>query len=242
MQRHPTHVRCSVMAAFALSLPIMLCSAGCATVHSSPLANRISLEPELTENVSVIFVEATPDLGNWGKLPQIAGYFRRSSVESFYFDPDVHGDAQALASWIRHERVDRGRRVLLIGWSYGLVQALDALKCLESTNVRVDTLVSVDCFWLNYHRGEQLQPKNADRIVLIYRDCAQLPTGFLCPVVHRIKTCNHLAVPGHARTMDVLFRETIRLRQISGNPGPPDIPATPQENEISFPDLTLVVR
>ena len=42
--------------------------------------------------------------------------------------------------------------------------------------------------------------------------------------------------------MDVLFRETIRLRQISGNPGPPDVPATPKENEISFPDLTLVVR
>lgn len=230
------------MGSFAMSLLAMLCSAGCATVYSSPLANRISLDPELTENVSVIFIDATPDLGNWGKLPQIAGYFRQSAVESFYFDPDVHGDAQALASWIRHERVERGRRVLLVGWSYRLVQALDALKCLESTDVRVDTLVSVDCFLLNYHRGEELQPKNADRIVLIYRDCAQLPTGFLCPVVHRIETWNHLAVPGHARTMDVLFREAIRLRQISSNPGPPEIPATPQENEISFPDLTLVVR
>jgi hypothetical protein len=61
-------------------------------------------------------------------------------------------------------------------------------------------------------------------------------------VVHRVETCNHLAVPRHSRTMDVLFRETIRLRDISHNPGPPEIPAVPHEDEIRFPALTLSER
>jgi pimeloyl-ACP methyl ester carboxylesterase len=192
---------------------MMFCNAGCATVYTSSLANQIAHDPELAENVSVIFVEATPDLGNWGKLPQISGYFHQHSVETFYFDPDVHGDAQALAGWIHHEKVIRGRRVIVVGWSYGLVHALDALKCLESQNVSVDTLVSIDCFWLNYHRGDQVQPANTERVVLIYRDSAALPTGFSHPVVYRVDTLNHLAVPGHRKTMHVLFRETMRLRQ-----------------------------
>ena len=199
--------------AILLSSLILLNAAGCTTVYSSPLANQISRAPELAENVSVIFVEATPDLGNWGKLPQVSGYFHHHAVESFYFDPDVHGNAQVLAGWIHHEKIERGRRVVVVGWSYGLVQALDALKCLESQNVRVDTLVSIDCFWLNYHRGDFLQPSNADRVVLIYRDTAELPTGFSQPVVYRVATRNHLAVPGHGKTMNVLFRETMRFHQ-----------------------------
>jgi len=194
-----------------LSSLMLLCSLGCSTVYAPRIAHQISSDPELAGNVSVIFVEATPDLGNWGKLPQISGYFHQHAVEAFYFDPDVHGDAQALARWIYHEKIERGRRVIVVGWSYGVVQALDALKCLESRNVSVDTLVSIDCFWLNYHRGDCIQPSNVDRVVLIYRESAALPTGFSQPVVYRVDTLNHLAMPGHGKTMQVLFRETIRF-------------------------------
>ena len=89
--------------------------------------------------MSVIFVEATPDLGQWGKIPELTEYFDRSGVETFYFHPHVHGDEQCLASWIYHEKVNRGHQVVVAGWSYGMVNALDALKVLERQSVCVDT-------------------------------------------------------------------------------------------------------
>lgn len=205
----PTGLR-SVRIVSGLLLLAILVSGGCTTLHQSPLAGRIAHHPEECSNVSVIFVEATPDFGNWGQMPQLSGCFYRCGVRAFYFDPSVHGDASALASWIAQEK-SRGQKVMVVAWSYGMVHTLDALKLLASRQICVDTIVSVDCFWLNWHRGSDLQPPNAERVVLIYRDQARLPEGFSAPVVHRIETYRHLAVPGHQHTVDVLFQETIRL-------------------------------
>jgi hypothetical protein len=198
-----------------LSAFLIICvNAGCATISCSPLATHIAHHPELCANVSVIFVDATPDLGNWGRLPELTNYFHCSGVESFYFHPNVHGGEQCLASWIYHEKVQRGRQVILVGWSYGMVDSLDALRILEKQSVRVDTLISIDCFCLNFHRGCHLQPSNADRVVLVYRESAALPEGFHHPAVYRVETCNHLKMPGHSATVNTLFRETLRLGQI----------------------------
>ncbi len=205
----PTRVREIRRRLGLLMLAILPC-VGCTTLHHSPLASHVSQHPEQCSNVSVIFVEATPDVGNWGHLPQLSGQFCSCGVRAFYFDPSVHGDASVLASWIAHEKC-RGQKVMVVGWSYGVVHTLDALKLLESRNICVDTIVSIDCFWLNLHRGSDLQPPNADRVVLIYRDQSRLPEGFSAPVVHRIETYRHLAVAGHQHTVDVLFQETIRL-------------------------------
>ncbi len=200
----------SIKVPLRLLLLAILVSGGCTTLHQSPLAGHIACHPELCSNVSVIFVEATPDIGNWGHLGQLSGRFHRCGIRTCYFDPSVHGDANVLASWVEHEK-SRGQRVVLVGWSYGMVEALDAAKLLESRHISVDTIVCIDCFWLNWHRGTDLQPANAERVVLIYRDQARLPEGFSAPVVHRIETYRHLAVPGHRHTVDVLFQETIRL-------------------------------
>ena len=193
-----------------LLLAAILNAAGCTTLHHSPLARCVAGHSEQYSNVSVIFVEATPDLGNWARLPQLSGCFYNSGVRTFYFDPSVHGDPSTLASWIAQEK-SQGQKVMVVAWSYGMVETLDALKVLETRQVCVDTIVSIDCFWLNWHRGPDLQPSNAKRVVLIYRDQSRLPEGFTSPVVHRIETYRHLAVPGHRHTVDVLFQEAMRL-------------------------------
>jgi pimeloyl-ACP methyl ester carboxylesterase len=192
-----------------LSLATLSCC-GCATTQESCFAERVACQPELCSSVSVIFVEATPDLFYMGHLPQLSGRFHRCGVRSFYFDPRKHGDAACLARWIEQEK-SRGQKVVVVGWSYGLVHALDALKLLESRHVRVDTLVSLDCFWLNYHRGDQLHPPNVNRVALIYRTGTRLPGGFASPVVYRIDTYRHLSLPSHGHTIDALFQETVRL-------------------------------
>lgn len=188
----------------------MLASGGCTTLHESRWAGHIACHPEQCSNVSVIFVEAIPDLGDWGHLKQLSGRFHDCGIRTCYFDPSVHGDPGVLASWIEHEK-SRGQKVVLVGWSYGVVQALDAVKLLESRHVSVDTLVCLDCFWLNWHRGDDLQPSNLDRVVLIYREHSRLPEGFCNPVVHRIDTYRHLTVSGQPHTVDVLYQETMRL-------------------------------
>ena len=188
----------------------MLAASGCTTLHQSPWTGHVAKHPEQCSNVSVIFVEATPDVGNWGKLDKLSDRFHRCGIRTCYFDPSVHGDPSVLASWIEHEK-SRGQRVVVVGWSYGVVETLDALKLLEPRQISVDTIVCIDCFWLNWHRGDDLQPSNADRVVLIYRDQSRLPEGFHNPVVHRIDTYRHLTVPGHRHTVDVLFQETVRL-------------------------------
>jgi len=197
---------CAALSAFLL----IFVSAGCATVSCSPWATHIAQHPELCSNVSVIFVDAKPDLGQWGQVPELTEYFQSSGVEAFYFHPYDHGDVQGLASWIYHEKVHRGRQVVVVGWSYGMVDSLDALKVLEPKGVGVDTLISLDCFCLNFHRGKFLQPSNADRVVLIYRECESLPRGFHHPVVYRVDTWNHVQMPGHADTVNTLFCETLR--------------------------------
>ena len=199
----------SIRVPLLLLLPMLL-AGGCTTLHQSPLAGNIACRPEQCSNVSVIFVEATPDIGNWGHLGELSGRFHHCGIRTCYFDPSVHGDANVLASWIEHEK-SRGQKVVLVGWSYGVVEALDAVKLLESRHVCVDTIVCIDCFWLNWHRGDDLQPSNVDRVVLIYREHSRLPEGFCNPVVHRIDTYRHLTMAGHRHTVDVLFQEAIRL-------------------------------
>jgi hypothetical protein len=196
------------------ALILIFVSTGCATVSCSPWATHIAQHSELCSNVSVIFVDATPDIGHLGRLPELTEYFQSSGVEAYYFDPHVHGDEQCLASLIYREKVRRGRQVVVVGWSYGMVNALDALKVLERQCVRVDTLVSLDCYLLNFHRGPHLQPSNVDRVVLIYREGSQLPEGFHHPVVYRVDNWVHLKMPGHPDTVNTLFCETLRAGRV----------------------------
>lgn len=218
----------SIRVPLLLMFLAIFATGGCTTLHQSPWAGHIANNPELCSNVSVIFVEATPDVGNWGHLGQLSGRFHRCGIRTCYFDPSVHGDANVLASWIEHEK-SRGQKVVLVGWSYGVVQTLDAVKLLESRHICVDTFVSVDCFWLNWHRGDDLQPSNVDRVVLIYREHSRLPEGFCNPVVHRIDTWRHLTVPGNQHTVDVLFQEAIRL----GGRGHSQAPSTSPEQLVT---------
>lgn len=176
-------------------------------------------EPAWCPETSVIFVEATPDIFNLGKFSEVAAGFRRRGINSFYFDPDVHGKRpEALASWIYNEKVVRGRRVIVVGWSYGLVNALDSLKVLARQGVCVDKLIGIDCFLLNYHRGEQLQPRNVGEVVLIYRKIARLPRGFRSPKVYRVGTVRHLAMARHTHTVNALLNESRNLIGLNSTP------------------------
>ncbi|MEO1981526.1 MAG: hypothetical protein ABGZ24_13500, partial [Fuerstiella sp.] len=62
-----------------------------------------------------------------------------------YFDPwkQLHDD-ELLASWIRNAVKCQGRKVMLVGWSYGTVVGLKALQIVANEGVRVETFVDLD--------------------------------------------------------------------------------------------------
>ncbi len=230
----------------AMLCGILLAASGCATVASSPLANRLASCQRECPSVCIIFVEASRDVGQWGRLPEIVNYFRCCGVDARYYDPWLEGnDPETLASWVRAAKC-RGQRVMLVSWSIAALQSLDALEILANQGVCVDTFFEIDCFWLNVYRGWDLQPRNVRRVVLVRSECNFAPDGFTCPVVHELDTCNHLQAPGHQTTMNALFYEAIRLgcrrRQFTQAPPPsPEMESAPVAPESeSVPPLPVL--
>lgn len=194
-----------------LACLLLLAASGCATVATSPLAGRLACSQRQCPSVCIIFVEASRDIGQWGRLPEICDYFRSCGADARYYDPWVEGcDPETLASWVRAAKC-RGQKVMLVSWSIAALQSLEALEILADQGVCVDTYFEIDCFWLNLYRGWDLQPRNVRRVVLVRSHCNFVPAGFDCPVVHDLETCNHLQAPGHPTTVNALFYEAIRL-------------------------------
>jgi len=169
----------------------------------------------------IIFIGADRDVGKWGKLPEVTAKFCRCGYSAVYFDPwkQLHDD-ELLASWIRHAVKCRGRRIMLVGWSYGTVVGLKALRIVAREGIRVDTFIELDCFNLNRHMGKCVHPSNADRVVVIQSRMNRVAQGYRCPIVHRLDSCRHLGSPTHPHTTRVLFSEARRLQSSAASAMP----------------------
>jgi hypothetical protein len=194
-----------------LAITLMGLASGCVTVHDSHLDGRLAAKQAQCPDLCIIFVESIIDIGQWGKLPEIADYFACCGVNSVYFDPCVEGcTAQDLADRIRYEKC-RNRRVMVVGWSASVLVCLDALEILADDGVCIDTFFVMDMPGINVWKGSDPQPSNVRRVVWCKSTCSPEPRGFDCLVLHEVDTCNHLQVPGHPTTINALFCEAIRL-------------------------------
>ena len=106
----------------------------------------------------------------------------------------------------------RANSFMLVGWSYGAVVGLKALRIVAREGIRVDTFIELDCFNLNCHMGKCIHPSNADRVVVIQSRMNRVAQGYRCPVVHKLDSCWHLGSPTHSHTTRVLFSEARRLQ------------------------------
>lgn len=210
-------------------------SSGCITVHDSHLDGCLAARQSHGSRVCIIFVESVIDVGQWGKLPEIADYFACCGVHSVYYDPYVEGcTAEALADRIRYERC-RHRKVILVGWSASTILCLEALEVLADQGVCIDTLFVMDLPGVNVWRCGQNEPSNVRRIVWCKSVCSPDPNCLDC-IVHEVDTCNHLQLPGHPTTINALFCEALRL---SGGgmrmPAPQPIESEPIETAPDAP-------
>ena len=160
----------------------------------------------------IIFIGADRDLGNWGKVPELTQEFQGCGYNAVYFDPSAQfNDPEVLASWIRTAVKCRGQRVMLVGWSYGAVVGLKAMRIVAAEGICVDTFVELDCFNLSCHMRGDIQPSNAGRIVVIRSKLNRPIKGYNCPCVLKLNSCWHLGAPTHADTKCLLRSEANRF-------------------------------
>ena len=196
----------------ALVLLTLLLASGCTVLHVPCSLSSPCLPGTIASDRCVILVEAIPDLGRWGHLPEISCLIQANGIETVYFDPCKEGfSAEDLAAVIRHQRCRLGKHVMLVGWSYGTIQCLDALKLLADEGIDIDTLINIECLNLNLHRGFEVQPSNVQRTVLVYRKLSRLPRGFCDPVVVRLDTVRHLQALGTVETVETIYREACSM-------------------------------
>jgi hypothetical protein len=217
----------------ALLIAMASLASGCITVHNSHLDGCLAQRSRCSD-LCIIFVESAVDVGQWGKLPEIADYFACCGVDTVYYDPYADGCcASDLAERVRYERC-RHQHVMLVSWSVSTYPCLDALQMLAEDGVCIDTLFVIDCPGINLWYGYECQPANVCRVVWCKSLCSPEPKGFDCLVLHNVDTCNHLQVPGHPMTINALFCEAIRLtggRMYSPAPEPLEM-APSQSHEV----------
>lgn len=188
--------------------------AGCvaAPIPTSRYAFQLeSRSAQSLDNVHVIFVESTADVGHFGRIEDVCSEMRDMGLRNaVYFEPFVDGGACELAEHIRNVRAENPQaRIMLVGWSIGTVCVKNTLLELDTHGESVDTIVYIDSttIILSDLTGH---PENYDRAVLIYRRGYPMPT--LPRSVSRcINETFHLPVGHNERTIDQLVLEATRL-------------------------------
>lgn len=190
----------------------LLWLSGCLAVPWTRSAQVAAANPAGFAGVTIIFVETPRDLYSLTGLSRVADHFDACGINTIYFDPlyDQY-DPQGLADIICRVQHDLGHRVMLVGWSLGGAVALDGIDALAARGLSVDTLVLLDLYNLNTHRGLRVHPPNVGRMAVARSLLCGFPSGFRDPATYVIRTWNHLEVPMHPDTIEMLFAEAALL-------------------------------
>lgn len=203
-----------------LTATFALLFSGCTTTGNYSIAPCRVCPPVIPDNTLVIFIGAFPDLGKWGRVPQLAGQFHNCGVNAVFFEPwDHFGDHKLVANAIRTAVRCRGQRVMIVAWSYGAVTGLKALKILEPEGVCVDTFMEIDCFNLKTHMWGDVQRRNVRRNVVVRSAFNNAPKEYGRYNFYHLEDWEHLASPTNPVTIKVIHQELARLAEIQ-NPSP----------------------
>ena len=223
MRRNLIHSRTLGLAFLVTCLTI----SGCAScpIPSSPHAMLLQSQPPSNlDDVHVIFVESSADVGHFGRLEEVCCSMRQLGLRNaVYFEPIIDGDSDDLVEQIRDIRDENpNSRVMLVGWSIGSLCVKSALVALDRCGEGVETVVYIDSGFLKISDFTG-HPDNADRVLLIYRSHKSPPRCIPNSEVQCVDAWFHLAVPHHRVTVDQLVQEAADLAA-DGNPMRPFSP------------------
>lgn len=221
-----------ILRGFGLALLATCISAGgCATcpIPSSPHAALLQSQPPSNlDDVHVIFVESPADLGHWGRLEEVCCSMRQLGLRNaVYFEPILDGSSCDLVEYIRDIRDENpNSRIMLVGWSMGALCVKSALVTLDQCGEGVESVVYIDSGFLRLSDFTG-HPRNADRVLLIYRANQSVPRCIPNAEVQCVDSWFHLPVAHHRDTIDALVQEAADLAA-EGNPMRPFTPVVYQ--------------
>jgi pimeloyl-ACP methyl ester carboxylesterase len=201
-----TGLRAIFSAAVALCAISIL--SGCRSVPRTRVDATLTALPPATRDQMQIYLVGSPlDGFELGGLPDIERHLRQIGFE--------HTDAitwTTPALLARRVAVDRQAnpqsRVVLVGWSLGCFQILEAASRLEQKKIEVDSVICLDGNpWIKLQGIRDHYPTTSDRVLCIYPPHRRLPDGLARTRQVNVSAPHHFAVPLNEKTVETILTE-----------------------------------
>ncbi|MBL9124102.1 MAG: hypothetical protein JNG90_10755 [Planctomycetaceae bacterium] len=119
-----------------------------------------------------------------------------------------------------HRRNARGH-IVLVGWSLGCLQVLEAAARLEGQQVEIDRVICLDGNpWIKLQSVRRKYPKLSEKVICIYPKHRDLPTGLAQTRQRQVGAWQHFGVPLHQDTIETVLTELAAVVQEDASSGP----------------------
>lgn len=219
-------------AVVALAWSCALC--GCRSVPRTKFAAELAAMPPAARSQVQIYLVGSPlDGFELAGLPAMKQHLREIGFENAehitWTTPA--GLADRIASDQRRRPV---AHVMLVGWSLGCLQVLEAAARLEGQELEVDSVVCLDGNpWIKLQGVRNKYPQLSEKVVCIYPRHRDLPGGLARTRQRQVGAWHHFGVPLHEETIETILSElaTVARSDSTAEPGEFDMPQPDQPLE-----------
>jgi hypothetical protein len=193
--------------------------------HSAPqlrLERTVTSLPETARDRVHLYLVGSPiDPAELGGLPSMERYFHdlgfRNTEKITWTTPS------RLADRIANDRqADPASCTVLVGWSLGCYQILEASSQLErKRHIHVDRVICLDGNpWVGLQGRRKHYPTSSENVVCIYPSHRELPEGLARTRQRSVNAAHHFAVPMHEETIETILSELATVTRPAGGSGP----------------------
>ena len=181
---------------------------GCRTVPRTRVESQFASLPQASRDQVQIYLVGSPlDSFDIAGLPAM-----RRRMNELGFENTEHvnwttpkGLAKRVAS--DHQQNPSGQ-IVLVGWSLGCLQVLDAASELEKQQVRVARVICLDGNpWVGIQGIRHRYPTISERVMCVYPKHRDLPNGLAKTRQRQVGAWQHFGVPLHEETIETIFTE-----------------------------------
>lgn len=195
-----------------VALGLVCLMVGCRTVPRTRVESQFASLPQASRDQVQIYLVGSPlDSFDIAGLPAM-----RRRMNELGFENTEHvnwttpkGLAKRVAS--DHQQNPSGQ-IVLVGWSLGCLQVLDAASELEKQQVQVARVICLDGNpWVGIQGIRRRYPTLSERVVCVYPKHRDLPSGLAKTRQRQVGAWQHFGVPLHEETIETIFTELVTV-------------------------------